>query len=182
MGGAVIGSKDLVHRIKSDALVDVGGSIAPFNAWLIMRGSVPLPLRLAQHCRFAEIVAYHLSSDPRVAYVHHPSLPSHRQHEIAKQQFSASGYGAVIALEVDGYPAMQDRFVSNLVITSAASLGHDESLIVHVGATARGSSDHWPDEFRKYGHLLLSIGLEDMADLVADITAAQNLTFNDNVE
>ncbi|TNM61841.1 trans-sulfuration enzyme family protein [Aliirhizobium smilacinae] len=180
MGGVVIGRKDLVQRIKGDALVDVGGSIAPFNAWLIMRGSVTLPLRLAQHCRSAEAVARYLSSDRRVAYVRHPSLPSHPQHDVAKRQFGTRGYGAVIAFAVDGDPATQNRFVSNLkVITSAVSLGHDESLIVHVGATARGGSDRWPEEFRKYGHLRLSIGLEDTDDLIADITAALNLTFGE---
>ncbi|MNI14863.1 Methionine gamma-lyase [compost metagenome] len=179
MGGAVIGSRDLIQRIKGDALVDVGGSIAPFNAWLIMRGSVTLPLRLAQHCRSAEFVAHHLSSDPRIAYVHHPSLQSHPQHEIATRQFGARGFGGVIAFALEGDPAIQNRFVSNLkVITSAVSLGHDESLIVHVGATARGGSERWPDEFRKYGHLRLSVGLEETDDLITDIATALDLTFD----
>jgi methionine-gamma-lyase len=178
MGGAVIGSAKLIHRLKADALVDVGGSISPFNAWLIMRGSVTLPLRLPRHMSTAERVAEFLDKDPRVAFVAFPGLPSHPQHELASRQFDGLGYGAVMAFAVKGDPAVQNRFVANLrVITSAVSLGHDESLIVHVGKAARGGSMHYPDAFQEYGHLRLSIGLEDPDDLIADIQAALDETF-----
>ena len=72
MGGAVIGRRELIDPIKHDAMVDVGGVISPFNAWLIERGSITLPLRLAQHCESALAVARFLEADPRVAYVAHP--------------------------------------------------------------------------------------------------------------
>ncbi|SOE74361.1 Cystathionine beta-lyase/cystathionine gamma-synthase [Burkholderia sp. OK233] len=178
MGGAVIGRAELIRRLKADALVDVGGSISPFNAWLIMRGSVTLPLRLAQHVSTAQRVAEFLDKDPRVAFVAFPGLPSHPQHALASRQFGGIGYGAVMAFAVEGEPEMQNRFVANLrVITSAVSLGHDESLIVHVGKAGRGGSECYPDVFREYGHLRLSIGLEDPADLIADIKAALDETF-----
>ena len=178
MGGAVIGRAELIHRLKADALVDVGGSISPFNAWLIMRGSVTLPLRLAQHVSTAQRVAEFLDKDPRVAFVAFPGLPSHSQHALASRQFGGMGYGAVMAFAVEGDPEIQNRFVANLrVITSAVSLGHDESLIVHVGKAGRGGAECYPDVFREYGHLRLSIGLEDPADLIADIKAALDETF-----
>ncbi|WCM21273.1 aminotransferase class I/II-fold pyridoxal phosphate-dependent enzyme [Paraburkholderia bryophila] len=178
MGGAVIGRAALIRRLKADALVDVGGSISPFNAWLIMRGSVTLPLRLAQHVSTAQRVAEFLDEDSRIAFVAFPGLPSHPQHALASRQFGGMGYGAVMAFAVKGEPAIQNRFVANLrVITSAVSLGHDESLIVHVGRAGRGGSECYPDVFRKYGHLRLSIGLEDPADLLADIKAALDETF-----
>ncbi|TKC88056.1 aminotransferase class I/II-fold pyridoxal phosphate-dependent enzyme [Trinickia terrae] len=178
MGGAVIGRAELIHRLKGDALVDVGGSISPFNAWLIMRGSVTLPLRLPRHMSSARKVAEFLDNDPRVAYVAFPGLPSHPQHELASRQFGGMGYGAVMAFAVKGEPAVQNRFVANLrLITSAVSLGHDESLIVHVGKDGRGGSECYPDAFRKYGHLRFSIGLEDPADLIADLKAALDETF-----
>ncbi|WP_321948248.1 aminotransferase class I/II-fold pyridoxal phosphate-dependent enzyme [Paraburkholderia sp. J10-1] len=178
MGGAVIGRAELIGRLKSDALVDVGGSISPFNAWLITRGSVTLPLRLARHMSTAQRVAEVLERDPRVAFVTFPGLPSHPQHELASRQFGGTGYGAVMAFAVKGEPEVQNRFVANLrLITSAVSLGHDESLIVHVGKAGRGGSEHYPAEFRTYGHLRLSIGLEDPADLIADIEAALDETF-----
>lgn len=178
MGGAVIGRAELIRRLKADALVDVGGSISPFNAWLIMRGSVTLPLRLAQHVSGAQRVAEFLDEDPRIAFVAFPGLASHPQHALASRQFGGMGYGAVMAFAVQGEPEIQNRFVANLrVITSAVSLGHDESLIVHVGKAGRGGSECYPDAFREYGHLRLSIGLEDPTDLVADIKAALDETF-----
>ncbi|VVE11012.1 trans-sulfuration enzyme family protein [Pandoraea soli] len=173
MGGAVIARADLIHRLKADALVDVGGSISPFNAWLITRGSVTLPLRLARHFSTARVVAETLSKDSRVAFVAYPGLSTHPQHELAAEQFSGLGFGGVMAFALNGGPDLQNRFVSNLrIITSAVSLGHDETLIVHVGAEGRGGSERYPENFRKFGHLRLSIGLEDPKDIVADINAA----------
>ncbi|WP_105385115.1 trans-sulfuration enzyme family protein [Neorhizobium alkalisoli] len=178
MGGVVIGSKKLIHHIKADALVDLGGTISPFNAWLITRGSVTLPLRLRQHFSSAQAVANYLDSEKRLAFVTYPGLPSHDQHRLAERQFGGKGYGAMIAFAVDGGPEVQNRFVSNLkIITSAVSLGHDESLIVHVGGGGRGGAERYPLDFQKYGHLRLSIGLEDPEDIIADVRQALDLTF-----
>ncbi|MBG6238578.1 methionine-gamma-lyase [Mycetocola sp. CAN_C7] len=181
MGGAVIGSRTLIQQIKSDAMVDVGGVISPFNAWLIMRGSVTLPLRLAQHQASAQRVAEFLDADPRVAFVAYPGLAGHPQHDTATRLFDGRGYGGMLAFAVDGDAATQDRFVSALrLITSAVSLGHDESLIVHVagGADAGPRVAFYPDEFRTFGHLRFSVGLEDPDDLLADLAAALDATFD----
>jgi len=173
MGGTVIGRAALIRQLKNDALVDVGGSISPFNAWLIMRGSITLPLRLARHLSTAKAVAAFLEQDPRVAFVAFPGLASHPQHDLASRQFGGLGYGAVMAFAVNGGPDLQNRFVANLrLITSAVSLGHDESLIVHVGRDARRGSKCYPEAFQRFGHLRLSVGLEDPVDLIADIKAA----------
>lgn len=175
MGGAVIGTRALIQQIKKEAMVDVGGVISPFNAWLIMRGSVTLPLRLRQHVASAERIAAFLDADPRVAYVSYPGLPSHPQHELAARQFG--GFGAMMAFAVRGDGDAQNRFVANLrVITSAVSLGHDESLIVHVG-TEGARVAAYPAEFREWGHLRFSVGLEEADDLVADLSAALDATF-----
>lgn len=182
MGGAVIGRAELIRPLKNDALVDVGGSISPFNAWLIMRGSITLPLRLARQLSTAQRVAEVLDRDPRVAFVAFPGLASHPQHQLASRQFGGSGYGAVMAFAVEGGPELQNRFVANLrLITSAVSLGHDVSLIVHVGRDARRGSKCYPEAFQTYGHLRLSIGLEDPVDLVADIKAALDDTLGPQV-
>jgi cystathionine beta-lyase/cystathionine gamma-synthase len=178
MGGAVVGRAELMRRLKGDALVDVGGSISPFNAWLIMRGSVTLPLRLPRHMSSAQRIAEFLNKDPRVAFVMFPGLTSHPQHELASRQFDGMGFGAVLAFALDGGPNVQSRFVANLrLITSAVSLGHDATLIVHVGKEGRGGSERYPEAFREYGHLRLSVGLEDADDLIADILAALDITF-----
>lgn len=180
MGGAVIGRRDMITRIKQDAMVDVGGVISPFNAWLITRGSVTLPLRLRQHLDSAQRVAEFLEADPRVAYVAYPGLASHPQHSLAAAQFAGRGFGAMMAFAVDGDASTQDRFVSNLrLITSAVSLGHDESLIVHVagGNDAGPRVKFYPEQFKRLGHLRFSVGLEDAADIIADIDAALTATF-----
>ncbi|MDT9632582.1 aminotransferase class I/II-fold pyridoxal phosphate-dependent enzyme [Pseudomonas sp. JV449] len=178
MGGVVLGSTKMMNHIKHDALVDLGATISPFNAWLIMRGSVTLPLRLKQHLSNAEKLAVYLDSDDRIAYVYYPGLASHPQHELAQRQFAGRGFGAMMAFAVKGDPDTQNRFVSNLrIITSAVSLGHDETLIVHVGAEGRGGFDKYPKEFQEYGHLRLSVGLEDADDLIKDICLALDETF-----
>ncbi|MCD2186728.1 trans-sulfuration enzyme family protein [Actinomycetospora soli] len=172
MGGAVLGATDLLDPIRADVMIDVGGVISPFNAWLIARGAITLPLRLRQHLASAQRVAEFLTSRPEVAYVAYPGLPSHPQHELARRMFDGEPPGAVMAFALDGDADTQNRFVADLrVITSAVSVGHDESLIVHVGPDGPRAA-HWPEQFRRYGHLRLSVGLEDPDDLIADLAAA----------
>jgi cystathionine beta-lyase/cystathionine gamma-synthase len=175
MGGAVVGGGPagtaLVDRIRGEAMVNVGGAISPFNAWLIMRGSVTLPMRMRAHCAGAQAVAEFLESDPRVAYVAYPGLASHPQHDLAARTLDG-GFGGMLAFAVRGDSDTQNRFVAELrVITSAVSLGHDESLIVHVAGDDERAR-YYPQEFRRYGHLRFSVGLEDPRDLVADLDRA----------
>jgi methionine-gamma-lyase len=177
MGGAVIGRHELIEPIKADAMVDVGGVISPFNASQIHRGSVTLPLRLRQTFATAEMLAEFLEADPRVEYVTYPGLASHPQHELARRQFGGQGFGGMIAFAVTGGPEAQNRFVSSLrLITSAFSLGHDDSLIVHVAADGPRVATY-PESFRTHGHLRLSVGIEDAVDLRADLAAALDATF-----
>ncbi|MGB6243926.1 trans-sulfuration enzyme family protein [Gordonia sp. (in: high G+C Gram-positive bacteria)] len=182
MGGAVIGRADLVDPIRSEAMVDVGGVISPFNAWLIMRGSVTLPLRLRQHQESALEIARFLEADDRIAYVAYPGLESHPQHELAARQFGdgsrgSGGYGGIMAFALKGGPDLQNRFVNDLkVVTSAVSVGHDESLIVHVGTTGPRVAAY-PAGFKEYGHLRFSVGLEDVDDIKADLAAALDSAF-----
>jgi cystathionine beta-lyase/cystathionine gamma-synthase len=183
MGGALIGGGEagtaLVTAVREQAMVNVGGAISPFNAWLIMRGSVTLPMRMRTHCANAQAVAEFLHQDPRVAYVAYPGLPSHPQHALAARTLDG-GFGGMLAFAVethsDGDADTQNRFVAALrVITSAVSLGHDESLIVHVSGDDERAR-FYPEEFRRYGHLRFSVGLEDPRDLVADLDQALTAT------
>jgi cystathionine beta-lyase/cystathionine gamma-synthase len=176
MGGGVIGSAELIRRIKNDAMVDVGGVISPFNAWLINRGAITLPLRMRQHCASAQTIAEALEADPRVAFVAYPGLASHPQHELAVRTMPG-GFGGMMAFAIKGDSDAHNRFVANLrVITSAVSLGHDESLIVHVGTTGPRVAAY-PEQFKKWGHLRFSVGLEDVDDLLEDLRGALDATF-----
>jgi cystathionine gamma-synthase/methionine-gamma-lyase len=169
MGGAVIGRRELIDKIKRQAMVNLGGVISPFNAWLIMRGAVTLPLRMKQHSESAMKVAQFLESYPAVDFVAYPGLASHPQHEVAKKQMTM--FSGVIAFGLKADVATHNTFVNSLeLVISAVSIGHDESLIVYVGPDDE-RNHFYPDEF-KNGHLRFSIGLEAADDIIADLKQA----------
>jgi len=169
MGGAVIGKKKLIDQIKRQAMVNLGGAISPFNAWLIMRGVVTLPLRMKQHSESAMRVARFLEGYSAVDFVAYPGLESHPQHEIAKKQMSM--YSGVLSFGLKADVEIHNKFVNSLeLIVPAVSVGHDESLIVYTGP--KDERNHfYPAEF-KNGHLRLSVGLEEADDIIADLQQA----------
>jgi len=170
MGGAVIGSSKLINTIRSEAMVNFGGIISPFNAWMIMRGAVTLPLRMKQHNESALTIARFLESLEVVRFVAYPGLESHLGHEIAKVQMH-NGYSGVMAFGLNADHDAHNRFVSHLrVITSAVSLGHDESLIVFLGENDERQY-LFPEAFHG-GFFRFSVGIEDTEDIIADIQQA----------
>ena len=170
MGGAVLGKGELIDRIRREAMINVGGAISPFNAWLIMRGAVTLPFRMRQHNASALSVARYLENHPKVSFVSYPGLESHPQHDVAKKQMKG-GYSGLISFGLKADFDTHNKFVAELkVITSAVSLGHDESLIVFLGP--QDERQHlYPKEFHN-GFFRFSVGLEDEEDLIADIEQA----------
>lgn len=170
MGGAVIGPKVIIDKIKADAMINNGGVLSPFNAWMIMRGAVTLPLRMRQHNENALAVARYLEGHNSVRFVSYPGLDSHPGHEVAKKQM-INGYSGVLAFGLKADHDAHNRFVSFLkVITSAVSLGHDESLIVFLGEEDERQY-LYPKEFHE-GFFRLSVGIEDAADIIEDIRQA----------
>lgn len=170
MGGAVIGAKSLIDRIRTDSMVNLGGAISPFNAWLIMRGAVTLPLRMREHNNNALAVARYLESQKGVRFVSYPGLEKHKGHEIAKRQM-INGFGGVLAFGLNADHGTHNRFVAALrVITSAVSLGHDESLIVFLGENDERQY-LYPEEFHG-GFFRLSVGIEDANDIIEDLKQA----------
>ena len=170
MGGAIIGKTEYLDVIRAQSQVNLGGTISPFNAWLIMRGSVTLPLRMRQHNENAMKVAQWLEAQPNVSFVAYPGLESHRGHKIARKQMSP-GYGGVLSFGLKADHDTHNRFVSHLkVITSAVSLGHDESLIVFLGENDERQY-LYPAEFHN-GFFRFSVGIEDTADIIGDLRQA----------
>ncbi|MDR2647219.1 MAG: PLP-dependent aspartate aminotransferase family protein [Oscillospiraceae bacterium] len=170
MGGAVLGAKELIDQIRSQAMVNLGGAISPFNAWLIMRGAVTLPLRMRQHNESAQKIAFFLQTLPQVRFVAYPSLSAHKNQKIAATQMHG-GFGGVLSFGLNADHDGHNRFVSKLrVITSAVSLGHDESLIVFLGENDERQY-LYEKEFHG-GFFRLSVGLEDTQDLIDDIRQA----------
>ena len=170
MGGAIIGKTEYLDVIRAQSQVNLGGTISPFNAWLIMRGSVTLPLRMRQHNENAMKVAQWLEAQPNISFVAYPGLESHRGHKIARKQMSP-GYGGVLSFGLKADHDTHNRFVSHLkVITSAVSLGHDESLIVFLGENDERQY-LYPAEFHN-GFFRFSVGIEDAADIIGDLRQA----------
>ena len=170
MGGAIVGKTEYLDQIRAQSQVNLGGAISPFNAWLIMRGSVTLPLRMRQHNENAMKIARWLEAQPCISFVAYPGLESHPGHEIAKKQM-APGYGGVLSFGLKADHDAHNRFVSCLnVITSAVSLGHDESLIVFLGEHDERQY-LYPEEFHN-GFFRFSVGIEDAEDIIADLRQA----------
>ncbi|KRF15544.1 cystathionine gamma-lyase [Nocardioides sp. Soil797] len=171
MGGVVIGGGTLVDEVRTGALWHAGGAISPFNAWLIMRGSTTLPLRLRRHCENALAIAEFLAADPRVVHVAYPGLAGHGQRESATAQLR-EGFGGVVSFALGGTHEDRLRFVNDLrVITSAVSLGHDETLVAYE-EYPDGPASAFAAPFREHGLVRLAVGLESPEDLVADLDAA----------
>ncbi|MCD8132371.1 MAG: aminotransferase class I/II-fold pyridoxal phosphate-dependent enzyme [Clostridiales bacterium] len=170
MGGAIVGKTEYLDQIRAISQVNLGGAISPFNAWLIMRGCMTLPLRMRHHNENALAVAKWLEAQPCVSFVAYPGLESHVGHETAKKQM-APGYGGVLAFGLKADHDTHNRFVDHLnVITSAVSLGHDESLIVFLGEDDERQY-LFPEEFHN-GFFRFSVGLEDAEDIIGDLRQA----------
>jgi cystathionine gamma-synthase len=170
VGGAVVLDDDeLAERLAF--LQNAAGAVpGPFDCYLVIRGLRTLELRMRRHCESAAVVAEALSAHPAVAEVLWPGLPGHPGHEVAARQMS--GFGGMVSFRAAGG---EDAAVavcgSTEVFTLAESLGAVESLIEHPArmthASVAGTSNAVPDDLVR-----LSVGIEDPADLVADITAA----------
>ena len=174
MGGAIIGKKEYLDIIRAQAQVNLGGTISPFNAWLIMRGAVTLPLRMQRHNDNALRIARWLEKQPEISFVAYPGLESNKGYEIAEKQM-INGFGGVLSFGLKADHDTHNRFVQNLnIITSAVSLGHDESLIVFLGENDERQY-LYPEEFHN-GFFRFSVGIEDADDLIEDLRQALQYT------
>ena len=171
-GGVVTGSTALVAPIEKARRL-VGTVMDPQPAYALGRGLKTLPLRVAKHNGNAQAVAEFLESDHRVGQVYYPGLTSHPDHEIAERQMS--GFGGMVCFDLDGRYDLAERVYDRLqIVKRAASLGGIESLISMPVLTSQwGHSD---EQLRAAGvtrgMLRLSVGLEDAADLIADLDQA----------
>ncbi len=171
-GGMVSGSRALLAPIEK-ARRQLGTVMDPQPAYALGRGLKTLPLRIAQHNANALAVATFLSDDRRVSRVYYPGLTSHPDHGIARRQMA--GFGGMVTFDLDGSYDRAARVYDRLrIIKRAASLGGIESLISMPVLTSQWG--HTDDQLRAAGvtkgMLRLSVGLEDAADLVADLDQA----------
>lgn len=170
VGGAVIGSEFLVGVEVFGFLRTAGPAMSPFNAWVFLKGLETLRLRMEAHCANAQRLAEWLEGQPAVTRVYYPGLASHPQHELAKRQ--QRGFGGIVSFEVaGGQPAAWKIIDSTRLISITANLGDTKSTITHPAATTHGriTPDVRATAGITDGLLRISVGLEDIADLQADL-------------
>lgn len=173
LGGVICGSRDFIRKTVEPYLKHTGGSLSPFNAWVLLKGLETIHLRCTTQAASALAIAQALEGHPAVNAVLYPHLPSHRQYEVAKRQMSAGG--TVIALDLKGGQAEAFSFLNALDIVSISNnLGDSKSLVTHPKTTTH---QRLSDEQRAKlgisdGMVRLSVGLEDPDDLLRDIKAA----------
>ena len=170
VGGALLTSDEELDTAFAFLQNGAGAVAGPFDAYLTMRGLKTLVLRMRQHSENAALVAEFLSDHPAIASVLYPGLPSHPGHEVAAKQMS--GFGGMVSVRMKGgADAARKLCAATEIFILAESLGGVESLIEHPGAmthaSTAGSQLEVPDDLVR-----LSVGIEDSADLIADLEQA----------
>lgn len=174
VAGIAIGSAEDMAEVRMVGVKDMTGSVmAPFNAMLVLRGLKTLALRVERHAKTAQRVAEMLEAHPAVYRVHYPGLEDFAQHDLAKKQMS--GFGGMIALELKGGYSAGINMMNRLgLIRRAVSLGDAETLIQHPASMTH--STYTPEERAVHGIseglVRLSVGLEDVGDILDDLHQA----------
>ncbi|MBM3859024.1 MAG: O-acetylhomoserine aminocarboxypropyltransferase/cysteine synthase [Verrucomicrobia bacterium] len=169
-----VGNVAYIIHIRTHWLRDTGGCMSPFAAFLTLLGIETLHLRMPRHCENALAVAKFLEKHPAVAWVNHPGLPGHAHHANAKK-YLPDGAGAIVGFGIKGGAAAGVKLINNVKLFShLANIGDAKSLIIHPASTTH--SQLTPDEQARTGvtpeFVRLSIGIEDVGDIIADLDQA----------
>ncbi|MDX1704930.1 methionine gamma-lyase [Pseudidiomarina sp.] len=173
VAGVICGHDDDIGLIKSTTLKDMGATMSPHDAWLILRGLKTLDVRMQRHCENALEVAHYLQQHPQIAAVHYPGFADHPAQRLMGTQMH--GAGAVIAFELKGTFDNARMVLDKLqMITIAVSLGDAETLIQHPASMTHSA---YPQEARLQAGITdtlirLSVGLEAAPDIIADLEQA----------
>ncbi len=170
LGGALIINDDELAEKARFLQFAAGPVSAPLDAWLTIRGIKTLSVRMDRHCSNAQAIAEHLDRHPAISAVYYPGLPGHPGHELAKQQMS--GFGGMISIAFAGGAKSARKFAESMTLFQLAeSLGGVESLVNYPSemthASVRGTALEVPDNVVR-----LSVGIEDIADLIDDLDRA----------
>jgi O-succinylhomoserine sulfhydrylase len=172
LGGAILGTKELIKEVKFFAR-HTGPSMSPFNAWVLSKSLETLAVRMDRHCQNAFEIARYLESHPQVIYVKYPMLPSHPHFNLAKKQMRLGG--GLVTFEVKGGLEQGRKFLNALqLISHTPNLGDTRSIAIHPASTTHSKLT---DEERAAvgitpGLIRISAGLEDVRDIVKDIERA----------
>ncbi|MCB0489815.1 MAG: O-succinylhomoserine sulfhydrylase [Cyclobacteriaceae bacterium] len=172
IGGAVVGSKDLIKEVRFFAR-HTGPSLSPFNAWVLSKSLETLAVRMEKHCANALELAKKLEGHPAIAYVKYPFLNSHPQHELAKKQMRLGG--ALVTFELKAGLSGGQKFLNSLkMLSHTANLGDTRTIATHPASTTHSKLK---EEERLAvgitpGLIRVSVGLEHLDDILADILQA----------
>ncbi len=169
-----VGPAAFVTRIRAVLLRDTGGTISPFNAFILLQGVETLSLRVERHVQNALKVVEYLSSHPKVQRVNHPSLPQHRDHALYQKYFPHGG-ASIFTFEIRGGQEEAWRFIDSLKIFSLlANVADVKSLVIHPYTTTHSQLS--PEELAAQhitpSTVRLSIGTEHIDDIIADLKQA----------
>jgi cystathionine beta-lyase/cystathionine gamma-synthase len=168
LGGVVSGDRARIRAVRA-VQIDTGGSLSPLAAFLVLRGIATLALRMERHSATAAALAAWLARQGGVTRVHHPSLAGHPQHDLAARQLAAGG--GMLALELEGGRVAGAAVIDALALTElTASLGSVHTMVVHPPSTTHRQLDDAAlvGAAIAPGLLRVSVGLEDLDDLIAD--------------
>ncbi|TWT02051.1 O-acetylhomoserine aminocarboxypropyltransferase [Reyranella sp. CPCC 100927] len=171
---AEFGPQAFIMRARTEGLRDFGPALSPQNAFYLLQGLETLPLRIRQHVANAQAVAAFLSTNPAVERVHHPDLPNHPDHDLAKKLLPR-GSGSIFAFDLKGGREAGKRFIERLRLFShLANVGDAKSLVIHPASTthAQLTAEQLAATGIGEGMVRLSVGLEDVDDLIDDLTPA----------
>ncbi|MGH8658810.1 MAG: O-succinylhomoserine sulfhydrylase [Gammaproteobacteria bacterium] len=173
VGGAVIGPEKLLGEEVFGFLRTAGPTMSPFNAWVFLKGLETLPLRMPAHSENAHRLAAWLSQQPKIQRVFYPGLESHPQHALARKQ--QTHFGGIVSFEVPGgRPAAWQLIDATGLYSITANLGDTKSTITHPASTThhRLSDEERAQAGITEGLIRISVGLEDVGDLIADLERA----------
>lgn len=171
VGSAFGANLSYIFKIRLQLLRDIGAAVSPFNAWLLAQGLETLSLRIDRHLENAKVIAGWLETHPEVEKVNYASLPSSPWHELAAK-YTPKGSGAVVSFELKGGIQAGRRFVESLKLFShVANIGDVRSLVIHPATTTHSqlSAKEQLDAGVTPGLVRLSLGLENIADIKADL-------------
>lgn len=173
LGGAIIGPEALTEDIRWNTTEFVGCTMQPFDSWLTVQYLETLPLRMAKHSANAQALAEHLKAHPKVSRVNYTGLCDHPQHALANRQMTAHG-GMLSFVVKGGIPAVRSVMDSFNLIIHAVTFGTSRTIVMHPRTITH---EHMTQEERDRagiddGLIRMSVGLEDAADLIADLEQA----------
>ncbi len=171
---ADLGETAFISRLRALIMRDLGACLAPFSAYSCMTGIQTLSLRMQRHCENALAVAKFLEAHPKTAKVNYPALPSSPYHALA-QKYTPKGCGGVFTFELSGGKQAGIRFMNSLkLLRIVANVGDVRSQVIHPASTTHSQLS--PEQLKEAGisegNVRISVGIEDINDIIADIEQA----------